>query len=404
MSHVAFAWELGFGLGHISPLAALGRELERRGHTVSFILRDLSRIGSLLDPARVACFQAPIWLGRTAPGAPLSGTYADILLTHGYADPQFVRGRVWAWRQLLTVVDADLIVFDHAPSALVASEGMGKTRVLYGSTFCVPPQTDPLPPMLWWERGGAERFRAREQLALTTLNALRRELGNPELASVAGLFDTEANFLVGSEALDHYPQRSGATYHGPATAPRQGPSKIDWPRHGKQRLFVYLSPDYAVIDALLDTLAKSPYAVLVYAPGLSPQQRKALASDHLVMLDQPADLAEIGKQCDAAITYGGSGATLALLAAGCPLILLPRQTEQLMLAKRAEQLGVAAVVSAPEMYRNYPKLLRNVLSGQHYREAAAAFAATQADRTADHSAALIADRCEELIASRAGRG
>ncbi len=403
MSHVVFAWEMGFGLGHISPLAALGREFEQRGHAVSFILRDLSRIGSLLDPARVACHQAPIWLGRTAPGAPLSGTYADILLTHGYADPQLVRGRVWAWRRLLTALDADLIVFDHAPSALIASEGLGMARVLYGSTFCVPPQTDPLPPMLWWERGGAEKFREQEQLALATLNTLRREMGNPELANVARLFDTEANFLVGSEALDHYPQRSGATYYRPASAARPGTPALDWPHRGKGRLFVYLSPDYAPIDALLDALAKSPYAVLVYAPGLSPQQRMTVASDHLVMLERPADLAEIGKQCDAAITYGGSGATLALLAAGCPLILLPRQVEQLMLAKRAEQLGVAAVVSAPEMYRNYPKLLRNVLSDPHYRQAAADFAATQAHCSADHSAALIADRCEELIARRAGR-
>jgi UDP:flavonoid glycosyltransferase YjiC (YdhE family) len=403
MSHVVFAWELGYGLGHIAPLAALGREFEHRGHTVSFILRDLSRIGSLLDPGRVACFQAPIWLGRPTASAPPPATYADILLTHGYADPQFVRGRAWAWRRLLTALDVDLLVFDHAPTALLASEGMGMARVLYGSTFCVPPQTDPLPRMQWWERRGAENFHEREQLALNTLNTLRREMGNRELGNVASLFDTDANFLLGAEALDHYPQRSGGTYYGPAPAPRHGSSEIEWPRQGKLRLFVYLSPDYAVIDSLLAALAKSPYSILVYAPGLSPQQRKAFASDHLVMLGQPVDLSEIGKQCDAALGYGGAGATLALLAAGCPLILLPRHSEQLMLAKRAEQLGVAAVVSAPEVYQDYPKLLRSVLSDQRYKQAAVRFAATQPECIADQTATNIADRCEELIAERTRR-
>lgn len=402
MSHVVFAWELGHGLGHVSPLAALAREFQQRGHAVSFILRDLSRIGALLDPARVACFQAPIWLGRTA-AAPPSATYADILLSHGYADAQFVRGRAWAWRRLLTALDPDLLVFDHAPTALIASEGMGMARVLYGSTFCVPPQTDPLPRMHWWERRGAENSGEREQLALSTLNTLRREMGNRELGSVASLFDTDANFLLGIEALDHYPQRSGAAYHGPAPAPARGSAEIEWPRQGKQRLFVYLSPDYAVIESLLTALAKSPYAILVYAPGMSPQERKAFASDHLVMLDQPADLSEIGRQCDAALGYGGAGATLTLLAAGCPLILLPRQTEQLMLAKRAEQLGVAAVASAPEAYRDYPKLLRKVLSDGHYKQAAVRFAATQAECVAARTGANIVDRCEELIAERARR-
>jgi UDP:flavonoid glycosyltransferase YjiC (YdhE family) len=400
MSHVVFAWELGFGLGHISPLAALGSELERRGHTVSYILRDLSRVGSLLDPCRVACFQAPIWLGRTTASAPPPATYADILLTNGYADPQFVRGRAWAWRRLLAALDADLILFDHSPTALLASEGMGMARALYGNSFCAPPQTDPLPHMQWWERRKADNSLEREQLALNTLNTLRREMGNRELGNVANLFDTDANFLMGIEALDHYPQRSGATYYGPAPAPRPATSGITWPRHGKQRLFVYLSPDYTAIGPLLDALAKSPYAILAYAPGLSPQQRKAFASDHLVILDNPADLSTMGMQCDAALAYGGSGATLALLAAGCPLILLPRHAEQLMLAKRAQQLGVAVVVSVPEAYQDYPKLLRNALSDKHLKQAAVRFAATLPEYIADQAVANIADRCEELIAKR----
>jgi hypothetical protein len=136
-----------------------------------------------------------------------------------YADPQFVRGRAWAWRRLLTALDVDLMVFDHAPTALMASEGLGMARVLYGSTFCAPPQTDPLPHMQWWERRGAENIQANEKLALHTLNTLRREMGNRERDKVASLFATEANFLLGIEALDHYPQRSGVTYHGPAPAP-----------------------------------------------------------------------------------------------------------------------------------------------------------------------------------------
>jgi UDP:flavonoid glycosyltransferase YjiC (YdhE family) len=59
MANILFCWELGGALGHAGRLKSLALPLIARGHTVSFVLRDLVHTRRLLRDVDVPKFQAP---------------------------------------------------------------------------------------------------------------------------------------------------------------------------------------------------------------------------------------------------------------------------------------------------------------------------------------------------------
>ena len=59
MATVLVAWELGAGLGHVSPLQPIVDQLVRRGHQVWLALRNVNGATMIFDPA-VRVLQAPI--------------------------------------------------------------------------------------------------------------------------------------------------------------------------------------------------------------------------------------------------------------------------------------------------------------------------------------------------------
>jgi hypothetical protein len=52
-------------------------------------------------------------------GPPLN--YADILLRFGYADSNDLLGLVVAWRELMRLTGFELVLADHAPTAILAA-------------------------------------------------------------------------------------------------------------------------------------------------------------------------------------------------------------------------------------------------------------------------------------------
>jgi hypothetical protein len=51
-------------LGHLSGFPPLALKLRERGHTVTFILRDLANVQSLLGERGFLALQAPVWLSK----------------------------------------------------------------------------------------------------------------------------------------------------------------------------------------------------------------------------------------------------------------------------------------------------------------------------------------------------
>ena len=121
MACFLLAWELGGGMGHVVPLAQVAEPLVQRGHEVHFVLRDLAvaraGLGALASAPRVRLWQAPVWqMPYQAPQPSVS--YAELLFHAGYLDAGRLQGLVQGWQSLLDAIAPDLLLADHAPTAL----------------------------------------------------------------------------------------------------------------------------------------------------------------------------------------------------------------------------------------------------------------------------------------------
>jgi hypothetical protein len=138
MGTALITWELGGGLGHLMQLGPLARGLAGRAHSVYAAVRYLDRARGVLGDA-VKLLAAP-WAATPAERhvkPPVN--LAHILHNMGWHDAAQLAGLVAAWRSLYELVKPDVVVFDHAPTALLASRELNFGRVVIGSGFCVPP-------------------------------------------------------------------------------------------------------------------------------------------------------------------------------------------------------------------------------------------------------------------------
>jgi hypothetical protein len=191
MATILLAWELGGGLGHFMNLRPLAEGLSRRGHRVVAVLRDLSVARQfLVDPA-ADILQAPFKHARIRDIEPTC-TFAQILHNCGFGDADELLTLAEAWRKLYDFLQPDLIIFDHSPTALLASAGYPARRALIGTGFFSPPDTGApgLPNLRTWLTPNQAALDAHEAQVLANINATLARWSMPPLARVAELYSS----------------------------------------------------------------------------------------------------------------------------------------------------------------------------------------------------------------------
>ncbi|MDP2794924.1 MAG: hypothetical protein Q8O25_12745, partial [Sulfurisoma sp.] len=332
MARIVFAWKLGGDYGHLARMLPVALELRRRGHQPVFVARELLGAEVLLAPHDIAWFQAPLWTGQVT-NLPEAAGYAELLMRFGFLNPRALTGIARAWRNLLEALRADMLVMDHAPTALLATRGLQLPRVNLGDGFCIPPATRPLPLFRWWQRGNPARQADSEERVRQVANEVLFALGAPPLICLAELLDCDASLFCSFAELDHYPGRAGGEFIGPLFALGQG-APAAWPAGDAPRVFAYLKPGYAALDRVLAALRDAPVRVLAHVPGASRDTLTRFASATLRFSEAPVDIEGARAACELAICHGGHGTTAAMLLAGKPLLLLPMHSEQGMTAHR----------------------------------------------------------------------
>jgi UDP:flavonoid glycosyltransferase YjiC (YdhE family) len=397
VSRILFTWELGGGYGHIAHILPLAEALRARGHDCTLALRDLSRAGALVDPARFRLVQAPVWL-PTAVGMPPPESYAEILLHFGFLQARLVRGLVQAWRSLYALVQPDFVVFNHSPTAMLAASGLALPVATVETGFSGPPRSAPLPPLRWWQAENTARLLDSEQRVLKTVNTLRVELGAPPCLRLADLLAADEQFLCSFRELDHYPVREAAArYWGPVFSLDAG-AEPRWPAAGGPRVFAYVNASFRDLETLMKALAGLRGAALLHAPGIASALAARYRNEHLQITAEPLNMRAVRADCDVAICHG-PGTAAAVLLAGKPLLLLPSQLEQYMFARRIAELGAGLVIGGESRAADYPGTLRRLLTEPGFRMAAEQFASAHADFDQTRQVGGMADRCEELLAS-----
>ncbi len=387
MARVLLTWELGGGLGHLVNLEPLARSLSRRGHEVYAALKDVSRADRVFDGADVSLLQAPVLNRRLPNYVQRPHTFSHILHNNGFGDRATLGALAEAWKHLYRYVRPDLIVFDHSPTALLASRGTEAARALIGTGFFVPPPVYPLPNLRAEPPVDPAELRRCEDRILDNANALLSGWDQPPMQKMADLYGRiDRNFLATFEELDHYPNRVDGRYVGAwPTGIGRSPQ---WPSGTGARIYAYLKP-FPALPSLLQTLAELKTPTLVYVDGVDAELLRGRGAENIRFELHPLELGRVGRECDLAILNGNHGTTVAMLLAGKPTLQIPLHLEQALFAGAVERIGAGlrADNDDPEMIR---RRVDEMLGSDRFTRAAESFAAR-------HSAADLRLRLDAML-------
>lgn len=399
---VAFATELGGGLGHVSRLAPWRAHVEARGVPTLCLVPDLRVVADAPGLVAPPCVQAP----RLAHGPSLKdfdpASYAELLIGAGYGNPAVLGALIDAWRHLFELAGVTGVVVDHAPTALLAARVAGLPSLHVGDGFTLPATgqvCEPYDPAQ--ARRDPDRFPRAGRTALDCINACLAARGAEALPSLAALVDSGTSVIVSYPELDHRQSgRDPAQFVGHLAPP--APADAGWKPWPGPRVFAYLKPGAPGFDLMLASLGRQAGLVRIYAQGMVRRDAPGPAVWEWSPEPLPSSAIE---DCDLVVCHGGHGTVCEALLAGKPLFLLPEVLEQMLTARNVAALGAGAWHHPAQDASMLRRSLRRVLEGDQCSEAAQAFARRHRGDPGKVAARLaeIADRFLGLAAKTGAR-
>jgi UDP:flavonoid glycosyltransferase YjiC (YdhE family) len=397
MTRLLMAWEMGGGMGHLDRMLAVGRVLRARGHEVGFALRDLARSHARIAAQGFEILQAPVWLPPLS-NPPRLGNYAAVLAAAGWLSAPGLAALLQAWEGLYRHWRADAVLGDHAPTAVLAARGAGRPHWLLGNSFQVPPLGVHFPPMAHWLPGVEAECGAWDARVLAPANEALALLGRPPLGRLPELFSAARRAVLALPELMHYPQpEPGVPALGPVFVDDVG-GPARWPEAEGPRVFVYLAPSHETFQPLVRALQAAGAVGLVHAKGVSPAAATRLGGARVRIEPEPVRMADALCSVDLVVSHASIGTVSAALLAGVPQLVLPRQMEQAMVARRVEQAGIGLQLPLGDTASDLPALLQRLLGEPGWRERSAALAARHAGTRPEQTAVRVADFIESGLA------
>ena len=437
MANFLVGWELGGGLGHAGRLKPLAAGLQARGHGVTMWLRDLVQTERLLADLPVPRLQAPVWLHRTVGVPEPQVSLAEILLGCGYLQAHTLQPLVQGWLAALRLSRADAMLVDYAPSALVAARIAGVPAASVGMGFWLPPAAVPIPAFRDWQPIAPGRVAQAEQQVLASINGVLRQYGAAPLPALWQLFGGDLPLLCSWPEIDHYarPPGDAADWLGPNFLP-DGGQPPQWPAGGSAagdgpaagapagdapadfgraddgrvndgrvndgragagpRVFAYLKAGHPDHVACLQALVAAGCRVLCYLPEVNSGLKPPVVSPRIHYASGPVDLSQAFTEADLVVCHAGQATVVQALLAGVPLLLLPMQAEQFLMARQVERCGAAINAALRPRPADFGAMLQQLLAQPACRAAAVAFAQRHAGFSHAAQVADLLDRLDGL--------
>lgn len=404
MARIVYAWELGGGFGHIHAFLPVALSLKAQGHTVTFIVRDLLHAEHELNRHGFRSLQAPLWQGRLVGLPEPSLNMAEILLHQGFLREEHLSGLVKAWLALLQMLDADLVIADYGPAALIAARAAAIPAATFGTGFCRPPPGYPSPNLQPWVEADEHRLANSEDRVVQTVNAVLATFSAGSIGQVADIFNLQEDFLCTYQELDPYPNRPPGGYRGAVYNLEQG-EDLAWSGRDPFRVFCYLKPTLPGLKEVITQLqALRKHEVVLFCPGLADSIIARYATPRLAIIPRPARLDRLTTDCHLVLCQAGHGMVAGMLRAGIPLLLFPTNLEQYLTSRRVEDLGAGLMLDTSEGRPDCRSPLERLLREEAFRSAARGFALKYAEWTQDGIRQSIEQRILELCAAPLARG
>jgi len=399
MAHIHFAWELGAGLGHAGRLKPLAQEALSRGHRVTMGLRDLVHTDALLSDVGVPRFQAPFWLHKVhgVPNPPAN--LAEILLSCGYLNANALQGLFVGWCNMLAELKPDLVVADYSPTAVLAARSLGICSVTVGIGFFLPPDVSPMPSLRDWESIHPGRLVASDAQMLKAINTVLERAGAAPLERAVQALHGDVPMILTWPELDHYGRSElpgGQRWWGPSMLPQAG-LKPEWPVAAGSKVFAYLKSEHPDHELVLKALAKLGCRTVCYLPEVA-SGRPPPVSDPLINYSRgPVDLGVTFADCDLCICHAGEATLAQSLVAGVPVLLLPTQSEQFLIARQVDKMGAGINAASRPRPVDYVSVIGSMLGATSHRAAAHVFASRYGGFTPRQHTLDLVDEFEQHL-------
>jgi UDP:flavonoid glycosyltransferase YjiC (YdhE family) len=372
MASILFCWELGAGFGHLTPHREVLATLRQKGHSVHIAVRDLTRGAKAFDGLPFHYWQAPTPQGRPEQVYNPTINFAQILHNTGLGDPTGLAARISAWRNIFAVTRPQVALVDYCPTALLALRGLGIPAVVTGTGFFIPPNVSPFPAFsMMANQTTPEKLALEERQLLEGINAAIAKHRLEPLTSLAQIFhETAGKIFRALPDFDHYPNRGPAEFLGlPPDPPR---TQVTWPEGDGPRIFAYLKP-FKAIETLLTELRQRGLPTIVACDGIAKEHRHKYTSKTLRFVPPMIDIAQMGRESHFAITNANLTTSVRLLLQGCPILAIPLQLEQTLVANNFRRLGVG-LMARPAVAEDIAPQLTQMLLNPTYRDTARAMA------------------------------
>lgn len=378
--------------GHINPFAALGRELKRRGHRLTwFHQEDLAE--------RIQQEDLEFWpIGQSDhPQGSLPRSLAQLGRLQGW---QALRFTIDAVRRTTEMICRDLpeavrrggvealLVDQTEPAGGSVADYLGMPFITVCNALLLNRDPYVPPPFTPWDYQKSFRARARNAIGYAVsdrllapvkhvLTGYRRRWKLPRLKSGDDSWSKLAQISQQSAEFDFPRQSLPGNFHfvGPLRDPAPRRVGFPWERlDGRPLIYASLGTLQNGKEAIFRVFAKAcaglnVQLVIAHGGGLDERAISSLAGDPLVIPYAPQ--VEVLKHCALTLTHGGLNTILDSLSQGVPAIAIPLTFEQPAIAARLLWIG-AGCRMLPE--RLEPESLRTriseVMQIGSYKEAA----------------------------------
>ena len=280
---------------------------------------------------------------------------------------------VKAWRNLFDLFMPDLVVIDHAPTALIALRGTSIKTVLYGTGYFSPPKQNPMPSLIPWVKAPEGLMESSEKKAVKTINKALSQLQAPLLQKLSDMFAVDDDILITFKELDHYETREPTRYWGPVLDLPEGLT-LSWPGRFTKKIFCYLKHDNLHFESLLYALKRIEAAIIIYAPGTSEKLMQEIQTPNITFVQEQVNMHNVCEECDLVICHAGHGTVVTSLLYGRPLLVIPgyNHLEQVLTARNAIRLkaGLAILKQSQEVQavNGYQEAVLRLLNDPRFHE------------------------------------
>lgn len=340
------ALELGGNYGHLVRQLSLAKALRTLGHAVRFVVPDLRTASQLLGKEGFSFLQSPVRKPCFELNSFAICSYSEILLRSGWADSASFQGSMEAWLNLLRLCCPDLLIADHAPTALLAAHVLGLPSAAVGTGFEIPPRESPLPLIPCRSESDKMRREGLDAEVVKRMSACLPAELRWRFSTVSNIFDQSKIILSTFPEIDHYGARRDCDYSG-VFYEFSGGVRASWPDGDGLRVVLYLRGSSEGIVQTLEAIRENSCRCLCFIPDAEHWLVERFQSEKIRISRIAFDLNDLLASADFAIGYGSMGFTAKVLLAGVPQIILPCYVEQAICAKRVAELGAGVFMLNP---------------------------------------------------------